>query len=572
MGPPAVRTGGRSRAAPHREHDLPAVRLVARGRVLLATLAVITGSLLPAPDHGRNVLLYVLGIFWVPWSGWLALGADDHPPRFTRIAGAAGDLVVFGALGALIPQSLLGVAVGCGIVVLLGAYTGSLREGVGLAVAAGAIFTGATIVSPPSGLPPWVLVVLYGGVLVALLAVLARGSSQNRRASLRSERFQSRSAAVLERVADGVVVTDPLGIVVEANPAAERIMGVAAHGAPGRHCDDVLGLRMGERPLDCSLGCALLRLDGGREDADGKEVWRTAPDGGRQPLLANVCAIAGEDGRVEEVVHSLRDITTLKQADEAKTLFLATASHELKTPLTVIRGFAEMLLDTPALEGEARRAAHAIVRRSEELSTIVDGLLLSSRIEAGRLELGLTTIDVAPILRERGESLMAATGRTVDIAVPTGLPEVDADPAAVTTVVDHLLDNAVKYSPGGGTIVLEAEAFADEVHIRVADAGIGMDPQQAARCFEKFWQAESTDLRRFKGSGIGLYIVRSLVEAMGGTIAVRSVQGAGTTFTVALRRAGRVRSSPDPGEELREGEDSIVREFMRQLGIPAGNP
>lgn len=571
MEPVAVDTGGRPGAAVHREHDLPAVRLVARGRVLLATLAVMTGSLLPAPDSRRDVLLYVLGLFWVPWSGWLALGADVYDPRFTRTAGAVGDLVVVATLG-FVEGSLLGVAVGCGIVVLVGAYTGPVRGGVRLSIASVAIFVAVSVVSPPSGGPRWILVALYASVLIALLVVLARGSNQNRRASLRSERFQNRSAAVLERVADGVVVTDPLGTVVEANPAAERIMGVAAHGAPGRHCHDVLALRMGERPLDCSLGCALLRLDGGRDDADGKEVWRTTPGGGRQPLLANVCAITGEDGRVEEVVHSLRDITTLKQADEAKTLFLATASHELKTPLTVIRGFAEMLLDTPALEGQARRAADTIVRRCEELSTIVDGLLLSSRIEAGRLELGVTPIDVAGILRERGGSLTAATGRTVDIVVPTGLPEVDADPAAVTTVVDHLLDNAIKYSPGGGAIVLEAEAFADEVHVRVADAGIGMDPQQAARCFEKFWQAESSDLRRFKGSGIGLYIVRSLVEALGGTIAVRSVQGVGTTFTVALHRAGRAPSSPEPGEELREGKDSIVREFMRQLGIPAGNP
>jgi signal transduction histidine kinase len=179
-------------------------------------------------------------------------------------------------------------------------------------------------------------------------------------------------------------------------------------------------------------------------------------------------------------------------------------------------------------------------------------------------------VQVGPILWERGESLMAATGRVVDIVVPADLPDVDADSAAVTTVVDHLLDNAVKYSPGGGVITLEAWAGGDDVGIRISDTGIGMTTEQAAHCFEKFWQAESTDERRFRGTGIGLYIVRSLVEGMGGTIGVTSARGEGTTFTVTLARAGAGGAAADD-TGMREGEDSIVREFMRQLGIPAVN-
>ena len=564
---PVERLRGRRHAVPHREHDVAAVRVVARGRVLFATVAVIVGSLLPAGTTRTDALLYVLGIFWVPWSGWLALNADRHPPRFTRLAGAAGDMAVLLALGTLIEGWLVGVGMGCGIVVLMAAYTGSALEGVGLSVAAVAIFTLGSFQTPPRDVPRPILVVLYVLVLGTLLVVLARGSSQRRRVSAQSERLLGRSEAVLERVADGVIVTDAQGNLLEANPAAYRIMGAADLPVPGRHCGEVLGLQLGERPLDCSGGCALLRLEDGRKDDEGREVWRTAPDGRRQPLLANVCAITNEHGDVDEVVHSVRDITTIKQADEAKTLFLATASHELKTPLTVIRGFGEMLVDTPNLDAQATRAAEAIVRRAEELSTIVDGLLLSSRIEAGHLDLDLRDVQLVPILRERGESLMAATGRTVAVVVPDDLPEVRADPAAVSTVVDHLLDNAVKYSPNGGTVTLQVEPSDGHVHLRVSDVGIGMDPEQAVRCFEKFWQAESTDERRFRGTGIGLYIVRSLVEGMGGTVAVASVQGKGTTFTVALGRVGAAAVSPD--DAVLEGEDSIVREFMRQLGIPA---
>ena len=113
-----------------------------------------------------------------------------------------------------------------------------------------------------------------------------------------------------------------------------------------------------------------------------------------------------------------------------------------------------------------------------------------------------------------------------------------ADAQAFVTVIDHLLDNAIKYSPGGEPVEVDVQVTGDEVRVRVTDAGIGMDAEQAARCFEKFWQAESTDVRRFGGTGIGLYIVHSLVEAMKGDIEVSSVPGAGTAFTVTLRRAG----------------------------------
>jgi two-component system phosphate regulon sensor histidine kinase PhoR len=146
-----------------------------------------------------------------------------------------------------------------------------------------------------------------------------------------------------------------------------------------------------------------------------------------------------------------------------------------------------------------------------------------------------------------------------------------ADPGAFTTVVDHLLDNAVKYSPEGGPVVLGAEASNGYVRVKVADRGVGMTSEQAARCFDKFWQADSTDERGFKGSGIGLYIVRSVVEAMGGRIEVDTAPGRGTTFTFSLRRADPETTEPAVLEDRRAGEDSIVREFMRQIGIPEGS-
>lgn len=200
----------------------------------------------------------------------------------------------------------------------------------------------------------------------------------------------------------------------------------------------------------------------------------------------------------------------------------------------------------------------------------MDRILLSSRIEAGKAKISCEEIGIEPILNERVAALRAASGREVLVDVQPGLPHVIADEAALITVVDHLLENAVKYSPDGGSVRLESRHDEAGVRLTVADEGIGMDSEQVARCFEKFWQAESSDVRRFGGTGIGLYIVRSLVEAMEGTITIESTVGSGTAFTISLLRAGDTPTLQAPEQaQPGEGDPSVIREFMRQIGVPA---
>ena len=380
---------------------------------------------------------------------------------------------------------------------------------------------------------------------------------------------KEKTEAILARIGDCVVVTDTGGTIVQWNDAAERIIGCPREQAIGGSCSDVLGLRIGEHQLDCSEGCALLAMRDA-SDALGQEAWRLLDGDRRQPLLATADVVRDRDGNVSEVVHSLRDITRLKEADEAKTLFLATASHELKTPLTVIQGFTETLSNSTVDETQEKHALEAVHRRAKQLNSIVDRILLSSRIEAGKAKVSCEEIGVEPILNERVAALRAASGRDVHVDVQTGLPQVVADEAALITVLDHLLENAVKYSPDGGSVSLSSRHDENGVHFTIADEGIGMDSEQVARCFEKFWQAESSDVRRFGGTGIGLYIVHSLVEAMGGTITVESKVGSGTAFTVSLTRAGDTPAGQPPAEaQPGEGDPSVIREFMRQIGVPA---
>jgi signal transduction histidine kinase len=364
------------------------------------------------------------------------------------------------------------------------------------------------------------------------------------------------------------VVTDGAGVVLETNPAGERLIG-AEQGWPaiGMPCIRALGLHDGERPLDCRSGCPLLASEPA-DDAGGREVWRLLPDGRRQPLLAAAFAVDDEQGGVE-VVHSLRDVTRLKEADEAKTLFLATASHELKTPVTVIAGFAETILRYPEMPPERRaEAVEAIRRRALELSSIVDRLLLSSKIEGGRVHVDLHPVDVRALVLERGNAFQDASGRHVVLQVAHQSLVALADPLALRTVVDHLLDNAVKYSDGG-PVVLGSRKADGRIVVSVSDIGIGMDEEQAQHCFDKFWQAESTDVRRFGGTGIGLYIVSSMVDAMGGAISVETAVGQGSTFVVSLptvtEEAVHEEAEPDV-------DQSGIKDLMRHMGVLTRGP
>jgi signal transduction histidine kinase len=384
---------------------------------------------------------------------------------------------------------------------------------------------------------------------------------------------RDRSEALLARVADAIVVTDPRGRILDVNEAARWILDDPSTPNRRLDCHTSLALHSGELALDCASGCALLALLPSGGDASGIEVWRTRADGVRQPMLANASVVADPDGTVSEVVHSLRDITRLKQADEAKTLFLATASHELKTPLTVIQGYSELLANARINSVDEReQAALAIQRRAVQLNKIVDRLLLSSRIETGRVEVDVAEVALMPIVTERVQALHATSAREFVTQIAQTPPNVAGDAGGITTVLDHLLDNAVKYSPNGGPVVVSMHHDDERVVMSVADRGIGMDPEQASHCFEKFWQAESIDGRRFGGTGIGLYIVRSLVEAMGGRISVDTEPGSGATFTVALRRWGVQPQPEEPRENARPiaPEPSVIREFMRQIGIPNG--
>lgn len=573
--------GTRSRAGARRtrplESELATIRVAAAVRAGVAAVAATTG-LIGAGHWSRSVsgLFLFIGLVWLPLTLVLLLLSSPRHDRRDRLASPAGRLLLYGGpvgdvLIVFVAQSLVPSAWGVflladALAVSVAASLWSTRKAWMLLGACVALTVLAQAIVAPADRMAVGLQVIFALALGGLVVVVERIARDHRRTAVTSRRIQQKAETILSLVADGIVVTDGDGVVLECNPAGERLMARDGRSAVGLPCRQALGLREGERAFDCRAGCPLLQPAG--EAGPGREVWRQLPDGRRLPLLASAFAVTDQHGDIE-IVHSLRDITRLKEADEAKTLFLATASHELKTPVTVISGFAETILRFPAMPEERRaEAIEAIHRRALELSAIVDRLLLSSKIEGGRVTLDLHPVDVRPLLVERANAIQDASGRHIILRPAAHSLVALADPRGLRTIVDHLLDNAIKYSDGG-PVVLAGHRASGAVEIVVSDIGIGMDEEQATHCFDKFWQAESTDVRRFGGTGIGLYIVSCMVDAMGGTIAVETAVGRGSTFTVCLPEAlTDGAGEPHAGDSDGCGAQGPgTRNVTRQLGV-----
>ena len=531
-GRPASPRGRRERADA-RAGDPGLVRAFALLRVLVG-LAICTGAIfVTAHKADTRIWLLLVAAVWLPVSIALLVAVRQLRSRWVLPVGSACDLVMLATAQALLHQGI-GLTSCYPIIAAFAAYTcpwvptwalGGFTLGLSLSVQsqlpAAQRFTATRFA-------------LFAALVMGVLLIVERATTRSRGAEERFARAQNRADVILAAVGSAVVVTDSHSKVLTTNPAAQRVLE-GAQPLQGQLCTAALQLHVGERRLDCSAGCQLLAVGGAARSAEPApresgsesdvtafdfEAWRPARDGGRQPLLVSVNTLPASDGPGVEVVHSIRDITRLKQADEAKTLFLATASHELKTPLTVINGFAKTLT-TRSLPPEKQREALAMIRRrGEELARVVDRLLLSSRIEAGGTEVARTPVDLIPLVYERAAGLAEATGGLIEVDLPDDLPPVLGDSAAIVTIVDHLLDNAVKYSPEGGVVTVrgclataptatttgtttataDAEAeHADCVVIAVSDTGIGMDAAPVQHCFDKFWQAESSGRPPFRG-------------------------------------------------------------------------
>jgi two-component system phosphate regulon sensor histidine kinase PhoR len=344
-----------------------------------------------------------------------------------------------------------------------------------------------------------------------------------RLALLLRERNEMRT--VLHGMVEGVLLTDATGRILLANDAFERIFDAPPplEGLRPLEAARVPGLQFAiEAALEAEMPLS-------REI----EVLR-----GQRVLHASLAALRGDDGAVVGAVAVFHDVTELKRLEQARREFVANVSHELRTPLTAIKGYAETLLHGGLADPDsAAEFVRAIDRHAERLRLLIEDLLDLAAVEQGRARLDLLPTSAAEaaaqavgVVRPAAE----AKGQTLRIDVPESLPDCLADRDRLAQVLINLLDNAIKFTPAGGRIGIEARADGDRLEIAVRDTGPGIPPEDLGRIFERFYRVERSRDRREGGTGLGLAIAKHLVQAMDGSLEATSAPGAGSTFRVTL--------------------------------------
>lgn len=337
--------------------------------------------------------------------------------------------------------------------------------------------------------------------------------------TLRSER--TTLDAILHSIASGVVVTDASGNIVLLNPAAENLLRI--------HEEDAQGKRPSAMEADRQVVEVLEQvLRTGR--ATTEEVTLSTPAN----LIARVdCSPVRDDhGATLGYVAVFNDITELRRLDHLKSEFVSAVSHELRTPLTSIKAFTATLLRAE-FDRETQREFLGVVNdQCDRLTRLINDLLSISKIESGTpLDLRWSRVDVKKLVERVVRAQQATTSQhQIEADLDEDLPRMDGDEDKIERVLTNLINNAVKYSPEGGKIRVTGKFSAGEIIVSVADEGIGISPEQTHAVFEKFYQIDGSHTRRAGGSGLGLFLVKHLVEAHGGAIWVESSLGQGAQF------------------------------------------
>ena len=337
--------------------------------------------------------------------------------------------------------------------------------------------------------------------------------------------------AILGGMVEGVVAIDPARRVVFANARAGELLGFDPDAARGRPVGDVARRAGLAEAVDNGLAAAGPH----REELEGR-----GPAARSLAVYVSRFVGPGADGAVV-VVH---DTTELRRLEGVRQEFVANVSHELKTPLAVIKSAVEALVDGADDEPAARGQFLGIVAgEADRLDALIGDLLSLAKLDAGELGLEPVAVSLDRAVRDcLGRHQPRAEAKTLTLVErpPASGPadvRVLADPGALRQVLDNLVDNAIKYTPTGGRVTVRWAAERDAGAIEVADTGVGISAADQARVFERFYRTDKARSRAEGGTGLGLSIVKNLIQAMRGTVRVASEEGRGTTFRVTLPAA-----------------------------------
>jgi two-component system phosphate regulon sensor histidine kinase PhoR len=370
-----------------------------------------------------------------------------------------------------------------------------------------------------------------------------------------------RDEALLASMGDGVIATDRDGTLVLINKAAEELMKISRQDALGKKYHDLwtmedekgVAVPDEERPLQRALTSGQQLKDNShylvRKDQTGDTIVRFPVSLGVAPVILNNETIG--------TISVFSDITHEKQVDRMKTEFISLASHQLRTPLSAIRWFTEMLItgDAGKLEPEQQEFVGNINESTLRMIALVNSLLNISRIESGRIIVDPKPTDLQKLVHGVVNDLKAKTEakqQTLIVNVHQDLPEIKLDPRLIGQVYLNFLTNAIKYTPKGGEISVFISRKGDELISQVTDTGMGIPKSEQDHVFQKFFRAANAVKVETDGTGLGLYLVKAIIESSGGKVWFESIEGKGTTFWFSLPMSGMVAREGEVTLELSE--------------------
>jgi PAS domain S-box-containing protein len=375
------------------------------------------------------------------------------------------------------------------------------------------------------------------GSLRLFIAHLAAGL----RSALKSQSLlkeQRRLAAIFQKSAEGILTVDTALRIIDFNPAMERLTGWHESEVLGRFYFEVL------RPKDRQgnelglQGSPILQAFAGQNVAN-REMVISARDGQHFDVSVTASCVRSSKGEPTSGILTVRDITREREQEEERSTFISVISHELQTPIAIIKGYASTLARADAKFEQAtlRSRLQAIEEEADRLNKLVGNLLYASRIQAGGLQMDIVPLDLANLVQKVAHRLQVKSpGVTVMVNLPPNLPAVMADRDRIEEVLQNLLDNAIKYSPDKLEVMVACHATGDEVIVSVSDTGMGISLRDQEQIFDRFYRVGNNKTRSLQGAGLGLYICRAIIEAHGGHIWVQSVLHQGSTFSFSLPR------------------------------------
>jgi PAS domain S-box-containing protein len=348
---------------------------------------------------------------------------------------------------------------------------------------------------------------------------------------------KQRLDAIIENSADGIMILDPERRVETINRALLNMVGWPREEALGQPCHKVLKLQNVTGTNLCQAEDVKISLP--RQGAVYAEGDLVRPSGARIVVGVRYTPLWNEAGQLRNIIVNVVDITRFREAEEMKSTFISVISHELKTPVALIKGYATTLTREDAHwdEQTLHEGLQVIEEESDRLNSLIDNLLDASRIQAGVLKLEQGDVNIPQLVRQMIERFSTQSDRHhFEVDFPDDFPIILADEERLRQVLNNLISNAIKYSPDGGVVRIGGWADQESVTVYVADQGIGIPPEEQGRLFARFYRVDSGLRRKTQGAGLGLFLCKSLIEAHGGQIWFRSEPGKGSTFFFSLPR------------------------------------